>query len=254
MAAYTSISLDVGSETSDEEALLWNAYKHQNSIAAREQLFLLYLPLAKRISARFVRDNYSTPVEFQELSQMASIGLLEAIDNFNPTLGVPFRFYCPRRISGSILNGLAKLTEVNQQISLRKRLSRERLRSISRGTVKPKKREDALDILGDIAAGLALGMMLDNSAMYMETDRDPAKDAYDTLVWKQAITRMRRELEVLPERERDILRYHYLEGISFDEIGILLGVSKGRISQIHKAAIALLRKRLSNNGRFRLEG
>ena len=65
---------------------------------------------------------------------------------------------------------------------------------------------------------------------------------------------MRRELEVLPERERDILRYHYLEGISFDEIGILLGVSKGRISQIHKAAIALLRKRLSNNGRFRLEG
>jgi RNA polymerase sigma factor FliA len=254
MAALSPLPSGATSEISDEEAVLWNAYKLQNSAKAREKLFLLYLPLAKRISARFVRDNHATPVEFQELSQMASMGLLEAIDNFNPALGVPFRFYCPRRISGSILNGLAKLSEVNQQISLRKRLSRERLKSISHNIAKPKKLEDALDILGDIAAGLALGMMLDNSAMYQESERDPAKDAYDTLVWKQAIGHMRRELEVLPERERNILRYHYLEGIGFDEIGNLLGVTKGRISQIHKAAIALLRKRLSNNGRFRLEG
>ena len=185
---------------------------------------------------------------------MASTGLLEAIDNFNPALGVPFRFYSPRRISGSILNGLAKLSEVNHQISLCKRLARERLRSISHDNAKPKKIDDTLDILGDIAAELALGMMLDSSAIYQESERDPAKDAYDTLVWKQAIGQMRRELEALPERDRDILRYHYLESMGFDEIGNLLGVTKGRISQIHKAAIALLRKRVSNNGRFRLEG
>jgi RNA polymerase sigma factor FliA len=254
MAARSPLPSDITSEISGEETALWDAYKLQNSIKARELLFMQYLPLAKRISARFARDNHATPVEFQELSQMASTGLLEAIDNFNPKLGVAFRFYCPRRISGSILNGLAKLSEVNQQISLRKRLSRERLRSISHDTNKPQKLEDALDILGDIASGLALGMMLDSSAMYQETERDPAKSAYDTLVWKQAIGHMRRELEALPSREQDVLRYHYLEGIGFDEIGNLLGVTKGRISQIHKAAIALLRKRLSNNGRFRLEG
>jgi RNA polymerase sigma factor FliA len=254
MAAQSPLPSNVASETSGAEIALWDAFKLQNCSDARERLFLLYLPLSKRISARFVRNNHATPVEFQELSQMACMGLLEAIDNFNPTLGVPFRFYCPRRISGSILNGLARLSEVNQQISLRKRIARERLNSISHNRVKPKKLEDALDVLGDIAAGLALGMMLDDSAMYQETECDPAKDAYDTLVWKQAINHMNRELEMLPERERDILRYHYIEGIGFDEIGRLLGVTKGRISQIHKAAIALLQKRLSSNGRFRLEG
>ncbi|MCO4091458.1 MAG: sigma-70 family RNA polymerase sigma factor [Sphingorhabdus sp.] len=254
MAARSPLPVGPSPQIPEEEAALWDACKLQNSAKARERLFLRYLPLAKRISARFVRDNHSTPVEFQELSQMASTGLLEAIDNFNPALGVPFRFYCPRRISGSILNGLAKLSEVNHQISLRKRLARERLRSISHDNAKPKKIDDALDILGDIAAELALGMMLDSSAIYQESERDPAKDAYDTLVWKQAIGQMRRELEALPERDRDVLRYHYLESMGFDEIGNLLGVTKGRISQIHKAAIALLRKRVSNNGRFRLEG
>jgi RNA polymerase sigma factor FliA len=254
MAAHSPLPLDSAPQITIEEAALWDSCKLQNSATARERLFLLYLPLAKRISARFVRDNHTTPVEFQELSQMASTGLLEAIDNFNPALGVPFRFYCPRRISGAILNGLAKLSEVNHQISLRKRIARERLRSVSQDTPKPKRVKDALDILGDIAAELALGMMLDSSAMYQESERDPAKDAYDTLVWKQAIAQMHREMEALPERERDLLRYHYLEAMSFDEIGKLFGVTKGRISQLHKAAIALLRKRLSNNGRFRLEG
>ena len=254
MAARSPLPVGPSPQIPEEEASLWDACKLQNSAKARERLFLRYLPLAKRISARFVRDNHSTPVEFQELSQMASTGLLEAIDNFNPALGVPFRFYSPRRISGSILNGLAKLSEVNHQISLCKRLARERLRSISHDNAKPKKIDDTLDILGDIAAELALGMMLDSSAIYQESERDPAKDAYDTLVWKQAIGQMRRELEALPERDRDILRYHYLESMGFDEIGNLLGVTKGRISQIHKAAIALLRKRVSNNGRFRLEG
>lgn len=254
MVAHSPLPVDTAPQISEEEAALWDACKFRNSAKAREQIFLLYLPLVKRISARFVRDNQATPVEFQELSQMASTGLLEAIDNFNPALGVPFRFYCPRRISGAILNGLAKLSEVNHQISLRKRLGRERLRSISPDSPKPKKIDDALDILGDIAAELALGMMLDSSAMYQESERDPAKDAYDTLVWKQAIGQMRRELEILPARDHDVLRYHYLEAMGFDEIGNLLGVTKGRVSQIHKAVIALLRKRLSNNGKFRLEG
>jgi RNA polymerase sigma factor FliA len=254
MATRSSLPLDETPGLSEEEMLLWQACKQENSVKAREKLFLRYLPLGKRIAARFVRDNHATPVEFQEFLQMANVGLLEAIDNFNPALGVPFRYYCPRRISGSILNGLAKLSEVNQQITLRSRLGRERLRSISTEAQTPKNIDNALDILGEIAAELALGMMLDNSGMYRESDCDPSINAYETLVWKQAIGNLHRELAVLPEREQNILRYHYIDGMPFDQIGALLGVTKGRISQIHKGAIALLRKRLSKHSNFRLEG
>lgn len=239
---------------SDEETRLWHDCKTLNSATARERLFLLYLPLAKRSAGRFVRDSHATPLEFGEISQMASMGLLEAIDNFNPLLGVPFRYYCPRRILGSILNGIAKSTEVNQQISTRNRIARERLGSVSSGVAKPQKLDDALDILGDIAASLALGMMLDNGLKSLDTRDDPANNAYETLVWKQAVDRLHLELKTLPEREREVLRYHYLESLGFSEIAGLLGLTKGRISQIHKAAIAMLRKRMSNSGRFKLEG
>jgi RNA polymerase sigma factor FliA len=254
MSASRTEAGERGPPTLDAEAALWDACKAHKSANARERLFLRYLPLARRVAARFVRDDHMTSVDFNELAQLASVGLLEAIDNFKPELGVPFRYYCPRRISGCILSGLSKLSEVNQQISERRRRTTERLRSVSAGHGKPKKLDEALEILGDIAAGLSLGLMLDNSGLYQDSERDPAKDAYETLAWKQALVHLRRELESLPARERDVLRYHYLEGLSFDETATLFGVTKGRVSQLHKAAIALLRKRLSNSSRFRIEG
>ena len=50
-----------------------------------------------------------------------------------------------------------------------------------------------------------------------------------------------------------IIRRHYLDGLTFEDIGSKMGLSKGRVSQIHKAALILLRKRLSKSGDFRLQ-
>jgi RNA polymerase sigma factor FliA len=238
----------------DEENALWTACKIKNSLHAREKLFSKYLPLARRIAWKLHRDDAKSPVEYRELVQLASIGLLEAIDYYRPDLGVPFRYYCTRRISGSILSGIAKLTEVNQQISTHKQVARERLKSVSEGIQKPNKMTDALDILGEVAAGLALGLMLDNAALYMEDEADPARNAYETLAWKEAVDHVRREVSALPERECELVRLHYLEGVAFDQIAALFGLSKGRISQLHKGAMTLLRKRLSAIGRFQLKG
>jgi RNA polymerase sigma factor FliA len=238
----------------DDEADLWKACKSKNSSAAREKLFTKYLPLARRIAWKLHKDDAKSPVEFRELVQLASVGLLEAIDHYKPDLGVPFRYYCSRRISGSILSGIAKLTEVNQQISTHNRVARERLKSMSEGIQKPDKMSDALDILGEVAAGLALGLMLDNAALYLEDEKDPARNAYETLAWKEAVDHVRREVSALPQRECELIRLHYLEGIAFEQIATLFGLSKGRISQLHKGAMSLLRKRLSAIGRFQLKG
>jgi RNA polymerase sigma factor for flagellar operon FliA len=60
-------------------------------------------------------------------------------------------------------------------------------------------------------------------------------------------------VETLPEREQSILRRHYFDGLGFEEIGAVLGVTKGRISQIHRAALGLLRKRLSQTNSLTLK-
>ncbi|MDE2597818.1 MAG: sigma-70 family RNA polymerase sigma factor [Sphingomonadales bacterium] len=239
----------------EEERVLWQAVHLADgrvAAQAREALFSRFQPVARRIAWRFMRDDPATPMEFAELLQLASVGLLEAIDRYQPDRGVPFRFYCTRRIAGSIAEGIAGLSEVNRQISTRRRLERERLRSVRADSAAPKSLDDKLSLIGDIAAELAIGLMLEDSVMFVTDERDPARDAYETLAWKQAVDQVVGALEALPEREQRVIRHHYIEGLPFDHLARMMGLSKGRISQIHKAALGLLRKRLSGKGHFRL--
>jgi RNA polymerase sigma factor for flagellar operon FliA len=237
----------------EEERELWEACR-ADSLKARQALFSRFMPVARRIAWRFKRDQAAAPLEIAELLQLASVGLLEAIDRFKPELGVPFRFYCTRRVAGAIAEGIGKLSEVNQQITTRRRMERERLRSLRERGEEPRSLDEKLRLIGEIAAELAVGIMLEDSAMYVADERDPAKDAYETLAWKQAVRQVIQTLDGLPERDRSVVRLHYLEGVPFEQISALLGLSKGRISQLHKQAIALLRKRVSEMGKFRLEG
>lgn len=237
----------------EEERALWDACR-VGSTNARQALFSRFMPVARRIAWRFKRDHVATPAEIAELLQLASVGLLEAIDRFKPELGVPFRFYATRRIAGAIAEGIGKLSEVNQQITTRRRIERERLRSIRERGGEPQSLDDKLKLIGEIAAELAVGIMLEDSVMYLADERDPAQNAYETLAWKQAVRHLMQTLDGLPERDRMIVRLHYLEGVPFEQIARLLDLSKGRISQLHKQAIGLLRQRLSDMGKFRLEG
>jgi RNA polymerase sigma factor for flagellar operon FliA len=251
----TAASTAVLAETDmpEDERALWEACR-SGSLEARQALFSRFMPVARRIAWRFKRDHAAAPLEIAELLQLGSVGMLEAIDRFKPELGVPFRFYCTRRIAGAIAEGIGKLSEVNQQITTRRRMERERLRSLRERGEEPQSLDDKLRLIGEIAAELAIGIMLEDSVMYVADERDPAKDAYETLAWKQAVRQVIQTLDGLPERDRTVVRLHYLEGVPFEQIGGLLGLSKGRISQLHKRAIALLRQRVSDMGKFRLEG
>jgi RNA polymerase sigma factor FliA len=238
----------------EAELLLWASLKRDGSSTAREALFSRYLPLARQLAARHFRRSGTGAIDFLELAQMASTGLLEAIDRFKPELGVPFRYFCSRRITGSILNGVAAYSEVNRQVSVRNQMMRDRLESLRPDTRKGGTAIDTLDRLGEIAIGLAVGFILEESDSHMAVDQGSASNGYDTLAWKQMMVLLANELDRLPAREQDIVRLHYREGMSFEQLGALFGVTKGRISQLHKAAIALMRKRLLQVNPFIFQG
>jgi RNA polymerase sigma factor FliA len=236
------------------EDALWHAFTDSGGTRDRENLFRHYQPLARRLAASFLRRDAQTPLEYDELFQLACTGLLESIDRFKPDLGVPFRYFANRRISGAILNGIVHYSELNQQMSARRRIERERLASLSTEQQMSDGLDGRLEFLSDIAAGLALGLMLEESRLYSEDGKDPAKNAFETMAWKQMVKLVRKEVASLPQRESDIMNWHYLHGLQFENIAKILNLSKGRISQLHSAAIALLRKRLLKAGHFRIEG
>lgn len=236
-----------------DEPALWAALREGSAIA-RERLFDLHLPFARMLARREYRARRGADLDPDDLFQLACTGLLEAMDRFDPALSVPFRGFAARRIRGAMIDGIAKLNEVREQLSHRGRVKRERLRSLAAENAAKLESGEAMEALVDMAVGLALGFMLEGTGLYHdEAEPSAPATAYDSLAWKETVERLVAELARLPERDRRIIRLHYMEDVSFDRIALLLGLSKGRISQLHKAALMLLRKRVSGAGGFRLE-
>lgn len=240
--------------SAEGEAALWRAFRGAGSDAARNRLFDLHLAFARQIATRHFLDRRSGDLELADLCQLACAGLLEAIDRFDPARGAPFRAYARRRISGSILDGLTHLSERREQLSFRQRARRDRLRSLSVADAEKLGAADAMLALIEMATGLAIGFMIEGNGLYaVENQADGAPSPYDSLAWKEAVRAVMAEVSNLSGQACKVIRYHYLDGLAFDQIGEILGVSKGRVSQIHRAALKSLRDRLSPGVGFRLE-
>jgi RNA polymerase sigma factor for flagellar operon FliA len=225
----------------DEEAALWKSYDASREDSVRERLVQAKLPFAKIIAAKVYAGRHHDEFEFNEYLQFAVVGLMESIDRFDPERGANFGTYAGRRMIGAILSGLEKLSEKQQQISFRQRLISERVASL-----KPESKPDIASFeqlfscLADVGFGLALGYMLDGSGMIDEGERSAVASQYDRLEMKQLQQRIRHMLTTLPEMEQRVIRYHYLQNMPFQEIAARCALTKGRISQLHRNALALL--------------
>lgn len=239
----------------DSEEALWIAFGVQRNNAGRESLFGHYSRFAAGMAWRFYRRHSLGDLDLADIRQLAFAGLLEAIDRFDPERGVPFKAFAAHRITGGIRDGVAHMTEVREQISWRHRLTRERMKSLQLDRSESKSTTEAMAALAEVAIGLALGFMLEDTGMMASDEQASASavTAYESSEWRQLVSRLNAELAALSEREGAILKYHYIDGLSFDQIATLFGLSNARISQLHKGALMTLRKRLAASGHFRLE-
>jgi len=239
------------------ETELWTALRATSDEDARQHLFARHAGFARAIARRLFLSRERGDLEFEDLHQWGLTGLLEAIDRFEPDRGVTFRAFAAHRISGSISNGIARYTDVRSQQSAQARWKRERLRSLVPDKVDGLSSQDAMQALIEIAMGFAVGFMLEGTTLYQDEDEGdvatPAGHGYESAAWAQLTRRLLTEVEALPPREAMILKQHYLHEASFDTLAELMQVSKGRISQLHRAALITLRKRLARHGHFSLE-
>lgn len=230
--------LDMVLDPSRAEASLWRRARFEDDRPSRETLFNRYLTLARSIAERHVRRRFRSS-ERGDAQQFAYEGLLQALDRFDPMEGVPFAPYARCRIAGNIADGMAQMSEIDAQVSLRRRMQRERLRSLDVAVD-----SDPLTVLADLAVDLAVGLLLEGTGMVAGGGERP--DAYEGLAWRQAQAALVGELERLPHQQATVVHQHYHTGLSFAHIAALLKLSRGRISQLHRDAIERLRRRLRN--------
>jgi RNA polymerase sigma factor for flagellar operon FliA len=238
-----STGLDLVVRPAREEAALWRRLRLEAEAGCRETLFDRYVGLARSIAARHFHRRRPPRPELCDFQQFAYEGLLQAIDRYDPLLGAPFTAFARRRIGGSIADGVSRMSEGDAQFSHRHRIEQERLRSLARTGAAAE--GDALAALSDLALGLAIGLMLEGTSLVAgETSVDPAPTAYDSLAYRELQVRLAGAVGALPEKEAIIVRQHYENGLSFTQIAELLNLSKGRISQLHHAALDRLRRKI----------
>lgn len=226
-----------------DDTSLWRELQ-AGSQAARAKLFDRHAGFARSLALRHFRQRTGGDIELDDLKQLAYAGLLEALLRFDPDRGAPFQAFAARRIRGSILDGVAKTSELREQLAHRRRIRRTRVESLA-PEVEALSAADAMEQLSDLVTGLALGFMLDKGLFVAGEEADDQPNAYQSLAWRQLTRRVVAEVRALPDRERTIIEQHYGHGVDFQRLGLLLGVTKGRISQIHKDAIQRLRRSLA---------
>jgi RNA polymerase sigma factor for flagellar operon FliA len=223
------------------ESALWQRWTETRDNGARDLLARHYHAYARALAAQLYGRRSSDEFEFGEYLQFATVGMLESLDRFDPSQGVMFKTFATRRINGAVLSGLASLSERQEQIVMRRRVTEERTASLAEDSLAYDDAESVLRELASIGVGLALGFILDGTGMVEGGDHALPDNTYTRVELKQFQDRIRYVLANLTPREQEVIRLHYFQSKSFDEVGEQLGVSKGRISQLHKQALVRLR-------------
>lgn len=235
------------------ESVLWVRWREGRDIEARHSLIELHLPYARMVAASFYANRFSNDVEFEDYYQLACVGLIEALDRFDPNVGVKFRTFASRRIHGSIVDGLERATEKQQQIATRQRLLAQRRESISEKRVGAetsgnRTSEQLANYVAEAGLAFALSWLLDGTGM-LETDEKAENiPFYRSIALRELRDHVVDLVKGLPPQERIVIHDHYLQGVPFEDISNKLGLTRGRISQIHRSALLHLRGELSASG------
>ena len=218
--------------------IYWKQYKESRDVQIREVLVNAYLPLVRSIAATIYRRRVNDALSFQDILHYGMVGLLDAIDRFVPEKKVDFKVYAKHRIKGEIFDGLSSATEVSSQLNAQKQIVQQRVKSLSENNTP----QTTLEKLLEQAVGVAIGLMLEGTAVYQEDENTQKDDAsYHAYSLKELKLNIGKALLQLPEKQKKVVELHYIQGFNFTDIANIMNLSRSRISQLHKESLLNLK-------------
>ena len=245
---------------------LWREYRRTRSKALRDRLILNYAPLVKYVAGR-LGSGLPAHVDDDDLASYGLLGLIGAIERYDPERDVKFETYAIARIKGSIIDELRSMDWVPRSV-------RSRARDIERAIAELEARlgrapsdeeiakrlgvsEDdlngslseisrtsiaALDELWTVSGG-------DQIALIDTIEDTEGPNPQASLAESETRDLIGEAIAGLPEREKLVVTLYYYEELTLREIGEVLGVTESRVSQLHTKAILRLKARLGGAAR-----
>jgi RNA polymerase sigma-B factor len=238
---------------------LWRRFVHDRDAATRDELVRRHMPFAKRLALRYRGASES----FDDLLQVANLGLLNAIDRFDPERGIPFTAFASPTILGELKRhfrdrvwtvrvprGLHdRMAEVDRTIT---QLTKALQRSPSVGEISESLGIDQTDVLEVMEAN--------HNRRPLSLDRSPNSDDADEATptdWVgsedesfelvEGRIALDAALPYLDERERLVLRLRFVDDMTQSQIADRIGHSQMHVSRILRRALTRIRDRIEED-------
>ena len=218
------------------------------------------LPLIKHIAHR-VATRLPSNVEIRDLINAGVLGLLDAIEKFEPERNVKFKTYAEVRIRGAILDSLRNLDWAPRSLRKKSKDLERTYADLTQKLGRPATDEEVSKAMGeniedfhallDQLHGLTIGSF-ENMNDSDDTENfinyypdDGSNNPYAKFESNELTALLAEAVEDLPDKEKLVLSLYYYEEFTMKEIGTLLGVNESRVSQLHTKATLRLRGKLS---------
>lgn len=241
---------------------LWRAYASGDA-SARETLLQENLNLVHHVARQLSRA-LAAPADFDELVSCGTIGLMNALDAFEPARGLAFSTFAVPRIRGAILDELRRQDHVPRSVRRKTRDISHARETLTRIFGRPASDQEIAEHLGveldtfwrwQSETESAVQISLDQSA----TDHDgqpglppeaiifdAESNIEDEINREQEREILKEALRRLKEQERIVLTLYYFEELKLHEIAEVLDLTESRVSQIRAKALGKLRTELSH--------
>ncbi len=226
--------------------------------ADKERAILEHSDLVKYIALRLV-SRLPDHIAIEDLMSAGTLGLIDAIEKYDSTQGIPFEYYAKIRIKGAMLDEIRSMDWVPR--SLRQKSS---LMEKANVTLEQRLGRDATE--EEIASELNVSMdefhkMLDeikgisflpeNIHEIIRENREShmlasgSEELFDSTYRKEIQKHLAEAILSLSEKEQLVLSLYYYDELTMKEIGVTLGYTESRISQIHTKAVLKLKTKLA---------
>ena len=239
---------------------MWRRWVMDRDREARERLILRFAPLVTAVVAGLHR-RMPPHIDRADLTAAGTLGLIAAVDRFEPSRGVPFAGYATQRIRGSVLDELRRddwLPRTARSAAKGTRQAADRLRGVLHR--EPTDKEIATE------TGLKIALVRESAAArssapdsaddsFHHVDRatghrsgGPGTDPASAFDRAETARLLSSAIHRLDGRQQVAVALYYFEGMRLSAIGRVLGVSDSRVSQLLAAAHRALRQLLVVNG------
>jgi RNA polymerase sigma factor FliA len=250
----------------NETHALWTEYRRSKDRALRDRLILTYAPLVKFVAGR-VGASLPSHVDEQDLVSYGLLGLIGAIERFDPDREIKFETFAMARIRGAIIDELRSLDWVPRSVRTRARQIERAIQALEKELhraptdeeiakklgVTPDELEESLHeisrtsvaALDELWSPSGSGGSGDQIALIDTIEDESGPDPELSLEKTEVKEALAEALSGLPEREKLVVTLYYYEELTLREIGEVLGVTESRVSQLHTKAILRLKAHLA---------